>query len=126
MNKRNILQNPNTNTIYDKNINSFLIRFQIIKGLQGKDLREVVDEAKTKNNNILIFVFAEIENKLSLAVGVSGECLKKYNASDLAKKISKLIDGNGGGGREDFAQAGGNKPEDINSVFRHIENNLLN
>ena len=89
-------------------------------------MREVVDDAKEKNNDIVIFVFGEVENKLSLAVGVSGNYLKKFDASDLAKKISKLIDGKGGGGRRDFAQAGGNVKMNIDLIFSYIENNLLN
>jgi alanyl-tRNA synthetase len=124
LNKKNILQNPKTNIIYNQNYNNFLIRFQIIKGLQGKDLREIVDEAKVENNDMLIFIFGENENKLSLAVGVSGACLNKYDASDFAKKISKLINGKGGGGRKDFAQAGGEIQTSLNSVFQFILNEI--
>ena len=88
--------------------------------MQGKDLREIVDEAKVDNNDMLIFVFGESENKLSLAVGVSGACLNNYDASVFAKKISKLINGKGGGGRKDFAQAGGEIQSNLDSIFQFI------
>ncbi len=124
LNKKNILQNPKTNIIYNQNYDNFLIRFQIIKGLQGKDLREIVDEAKVENNDMLIFIFGENENKLSLAVGVSGACLNKYDASEFAKKISKFINSKGGGGRKDFAQAGGEIQTNLDNVFQFILNEI--
>ncbi len=118
--KKNILTNPKNNIVRDINYKNFIVRFQSIKGLQGKDLREIVDTAKKENNNILIFVFSEYEEKLSLAVGASGSCLEKYDSSVFAKKISILINGSGGGGRKDFAQAGGNVQENLDGIFNFI------
>jgi alanyl-tRNA synthetase len=45
---------------------------------------------------------------------------KKYNAVELIKLGSKVIGGTGGGGRNDFAQAGGNLPEKIEKSFQTI------
>ena len=43
---------------------------------------------------------------------------KKYNAVELVKLGSKVIGGTGGGGRDDFAQAGGNLPNNIEKSFQ--------
>ena len=41
----------------------------------------------------------------------------KYNAVEFVKKGSEIIGGKGGGGRADFAQAGGIEEEKINEAF---------
>ena len=45
---------------------------------------------------------------------------EKHNAVELVKIGSKVIGGTGGGGRNDFAQAGGNLPEKIEKSFQNI------
>ena len=67
----------------------------------------IVDSAKKEIKEVLVFVFSETDKKLSLAVGVSDTLVDKFDASFFAKQISSLINGKGGGGRKDFAQAGG-------------------
>ncbi len=118
--KNAILKDPKKNIIYDHNFDNFLVRFQSIHGLPAKDLREIVDNAKKEQKNLLIFVFSNSNDKLSLAVGVSGYCLEKYDASALAKRISVMLNGKGGGGRKDFAQAGGEVQSDLQDIFKNI------
>ena len=43
--------------------------------------------------------------------------LPKYNAVDLVKIASEVLDGKGGGGRKDFAQAGGSDKKKIQEAF---------
>jgi alanyl-tRNA synthetase len=126
LNKQNILKSPNKNIIEDHKINNLVIRFQYIYGLSSKDLRSIVDDAKKDFSNIVIIVFSEIEGKLSLAVGVSNNLLEKFDASSLIKKISLLVNGKGGGGRKDFAQAGGEIQPDIRSIYKLILNEINN
>jgi len=126
LNKVKILKDPKKNIINDKNLKNFLVRFQYIKGLPGKDLREIIDNTKKEKNNLLIFIFSEFENKLSIAVGVSGVCLDRYDASFFAKKISTFIKGKGGGGRKDFAQAGGEIQKDINLIYNYLDMEIDN
>ena len=57
-------------------------------------------------------------------MGVTSELTKKYNAVELVKLGSKVIGGTGGGGRNDFAQAGGNLPEKIEESFQNIIKNI--
>ena len=37
----------------------------------------------------------------------------------------ELLHGNGGGGRKDLAQAGGNKPTNVKKIFNEIKNEIL-
>ena len=61
-----------------------------------------------------------MDNKVGIAVGITNDLIKKYNAVELVKLGSKVIGGTGGGGRNDFAQAGGNLPDKIEKSYEHI------
>ena len=53
-------------------------------------------------------------------MGVTSSLTKKYNAVELVKLGSSVIGGVGGGGRNDFAQAGGKEPTKIIESFNNI------
>ena len=61
-----------------------------------------------------------MDSKVGIAVGITNDLTKKYNAVELVKLGSKVIGGTGGGGRNDFAQAGGNDPSNIEKSYQNI------
>ena len=80
----------------------------IIKAFEGKEadsLREIVDKAKAKLKSCVV-VLGTNNDKAIFAVGVTGDLTSKVKAGDLVKELAKITGGNGGG-RPDFAQAGG-------------------
>ena len=93
-------------------INKTKVRFQKIEGLPTKELRKLVDKGKKDLGEGIVIIFTTKDDKIGLAVGVTDGLTKKYNAVDFAKKGSEIIGGKGGG-RPDFAQAGG---VDINKI----------
>ena len=58
------------------------------------------------------------EGKVGVAVGLTKELTKKYDAVQLVKLASEILGGKGGGGRKDFAQAGGSNKEKIEKAFK--------
>ena len=64
-------------------------------------------ELKIEIETGIIVLFGVYENNISIVVGVTEDLLLKINAIDIAKKISEILGGKGGGGRPDFARAGG-------------------
>ena len=123
--KKNILKDNSKNIVEDHKISNFIVRFQYVHGLTGKDLRSIVDDAKKEVKDIIIFIFSEIDHKLSMAIGVSNSLINIFDASFLIKKISLLVNGKGGGGRKDFAQAGGEIQPDMKDVYNKILNKIL-
>ena len=109
------------NIISDQNINNIKVRFQKISDLPPKDLRKIVDVGKKELGEGIIFVFANKEGKIGLAVGVTNELVKKYDAVKFAKIASEIIGGKGGGGRPDFAQAGGVDVSKIEEAFEKLK-----
>ena len=67
-----------------------------------------------------MIIFAIKEDKVGLAVGVT-EKIKKYDAVKFAKIGSEIVGGKGGGGRSDFAQAGGNDKSKIDEAFEKLK-----
>ena len=112
-----ILQDKTKNIISDETIKGTKIRLQKIEGLPTKELRKLVDKGKKDLGEGIVIIFTTKDNKIGLAVGVTDNLTKKYNAVDFAKKGSEIIGGKGGGGRPDFAQAGGVDINKIDEVF---------
>ena len=96
------------------------IRFQIIQDLPTKELRSVIDQGKKELKEGIIIAYAIHLNKLGLAIGVTEKLTEKYSAVDLIKAGSSVLGGKGGGGRKDFAQAGGEKQEKIDESYKEI------
>ncbi len=74
-----------------------------------KELRDLLDQLKSKLESAVILLAAVNADKVSLIAGVTKELTKQVRAGDLIKMVAPLVDGKGGG-RPDMAQAGGNNP----------------
>ena len=116
-----ILDDKTKNIIKDENINGTRVRLQKIKDLPTKELRKLVDKGKKELGEGIVIIFASKDDKIGLAVGVTGSLTKKYNAVDFAKKGSEIIGGKGGGGRPDFAQAGGVDSSKIDEALDNLK-----
>ena len=116
-----ILKDNSKNKIHDDKINNVNVRFQKVEDLPPKELRKLVDVGKKDIQSGIIIVFASFEDKVGLAVGVTEELIDKYDAVVFAKSGSEIIGGKGGGGRNDFAQAGGQFKDKIDEAFEKIK-----
>ena len=116
-----ILENNSKNIIQDLKINNTSVRFQKVDDLPPKELRKLVDAGKKELKNGIVIVFASLDEKVGLAVGITDELIDKYDAVTFAKTGSEIIGGKGGGGRKDFAQAGGQFKDKIDEAFEKIK-----
>ena len=80
---------------------------RVVEGVGGKDLRGLVDEAKAQMGSGIAAFISNNEGKAALAVGVTGDLTERFSAVDLVRAGAGPVGGKGGGGRADFAQAGG-------------------
>jgi len=116
-----ILKNKNKNIIKDEIINGIKVRYQKILDLPFKDLRKLIDNGKKDIGEGIIVIYAINENKVGLGVGVTKNLENKFDAVKLVRAGSEIIGGKGGGGRNDFAQAGGTLPDKIEDSFESIK-----
>ena len=118
---RIIIKDKNKNIIKDKKVGNFLYRQQVLKDFPPKELRSVIDQGKKDIKNGIIISISIFEEKVGVAIGVTNDLVSKYDAVNLVKIASEILDGKGGGGRKDFAQAGGQNKSKIDEAFEKIK-----
>ena len=116
-----ILEDKSKNKITDEEVNGVKLRLQNVDGLPPKELRKLVDSGKKELGEGIIIVFACKDNKVGIAVGVTDKLTDKFDAVQFVKVGSEIIGGQGGGGRKDFAQAGGQDQTKIEVAFKKLK-----
>ena len=99
-------------------INGAKVLIATFKDKTADDLRTMIDTIKD-NNEKAIVVLASTQDKLSFAVGVTKTLTDKVKAGDLVKQLAEMTGGKGGG-RPDFAQAGGKDESKLLDAFKEI------
>jgi alanyl-tRNA synthetase len=87
---------------------------KVADGLDPKDLRGLVDEAKARLGEGVACVISVNDGRASVAVGVTPGLVARFNAVDLVRAAVGALGGQGGGGRPDMAQGGG--PDGANAA----------
>ncbi len=77
-----------------------------IEGLDGKALRDAVDQLKSRLGDAVIVLASATDGKAALVAGVQGSALGRVKAGELLAHVAAQIGGKGGG-RPDMAQGGG-------------------
>jgi alanyl-tRNA synthetase len=100
---------------------------QKVEGISRAELRNLADKIKEKIKPGVVILGTKQDNKAFLVVSISRDLTDRLNANNLVKQISAIIKG-GGGGRADFAEAGGSKPEllekALSQSFEIVKNSL--
>ncbi len=84
----------------------------VVEAITGGDIKERIDELKNAHERIAVMLFQVKGSKVLMAAGVKNAPLK---AGAWIKKVAPIL-GGGGGGRDDFAQAGGKETAKINEA----------
>jgi alanyl-tRNA synthetase len=91
-----------------------------VDGKDVKRMREFVDQLKGKIGSGIILLGGQNQDKVSLIMGVTSDLTHRFNANELIKKVALHIGGTGGG-RPDFAQAGGTDSKKLDEALKAIE-----
>jgi alanyl-tRNA synthetase len=91
-----------------------------IDGADARALRDAVDQLKSKLGSSVIVLASVQEGKVVLVAGVSDDLLAKMKAGEIAGLVAAKVGGRGGG-RADFAQAGGTQPENLGVALAGVE-----
>ncbi len=91
-----------------------------VDGADAGALRNAVDQLKDRLKSAVV-VLASVENaaKVVLVVGVTADQTSRIKAGELAGAVAAQVGGRGGG-RADFAQAGGSKPEALDAALESV------
>ena len=119
---KNIIQNKNK--IIDDKFGKYIFRQQVLTDLPPKELRSIVDQGKKEIKSGIVMACCTYEGKIGVAIGVTDELVDKFDAVKLVKEAAEILGGKGGGGRKDFAQAGGVNIEKIKEAFINLSNKI--
>tara|TARA_B100000700_G_scaffold322926_1_gene425531 strand:+ start:491 stop:3166 length:2676 start_codon:yes stop_codon:yes gene_type:complete len=121
---QNIIKDKNKNKFSDKKFGNFIIRQQVLNDFPPKELRAVIDQGKKDIKSGIIISISTFDEKVGVAVGITSDLVSKYDAVKFVKIASETLGGKGGGGRKDFAQAGGNDKNKIDDAFKAISEKI--
>jgi alanyl-tRNA synthetase len=101
-------------------VNGTKILISQVDHVDAKQLREIADHLKEKLGTAVIVLASAGEANVNLVASVSKDLTKQYHAGNIIKELAAML-GGGGGGRPDFAQAGGKEPAKINAALKRAE-----
>ena len=92
-----------------------------VDGADAGALRNAVDQLKQRLKSAVV-VLATVQDaaKVLLVAGVTPDQTSRIQAGELAGAVAALVGGRGGG-RADFAQAGGSKPEALDAALESVQ-----
>ncbi len=103
-----------------KDVDGIKVLAAQIDGADSKSLRDAVDQLKSKLGSSVVVLATVQEGKVVLVAGVSADLLTRLRAGDIAGAVAAHVGGRGGG-RADFAQAGGTQPENLGKALAAVE-----
>ena len=83
-------------------------------------MRDLVDQVKTRLGSGVVVLASAGDSNVNLVASVSQDLTRRYHAGNIIKELARLV-GGGGGGRPDFAQAGGKEPAKIDAALKRAE-----
>jgi alanyl-tRNA synthetase len=87
-----------------------------VEGLDDKGLRDMVDRVRDRMKTGVVVLGTAQGERAVLVAGVTKDLVGKYHAGNIIKQLAPLV-GGGGGGRPDFAQAGGKDPTRLDEAL---------
>lgn len=84
----------------------------IVEDADAKAMRTMVDDFRNRMGSGVVCLAAANGDKALLAIGVTKDLTDRLKAGDLIREVAGVV-GGGGGGRPDFAQAGGKDPSKL-------------
>ncbi|MGH8541247.1 MAG: alanine--tRNA ligase, partial [Stenotrophobium sp.] len=90
-----------------------------VDGVDGNDLRTLMDQLKSKLGSGVVLLGAANGEKVSLIAGVTADLTSKVKAGELVSFVAGQVGGKGGG-RPDMAQAGGTQPANLPAAIASV------
>jgi alanyl-tRNA synthetase len=103
-----------------KDIGGIKVLAAQIEGADVRSLRDAMDGLKSKLGSSVIVLGSTQDGKVVLVAGVSEDLVTRIKAGEIAGLVAAKVGGRGGG-RADFAQAGGTQPENLGAALASVE-----
>ncbi len=90
-----------------------------IDGADAKTLRDAVDRYRDKLQTAIVVLGSVDDGKVRLAAGVTKNAVSRIRAGDIIQPVAEMVGGRGGG-RPDFAQAGGSDANSLDAALESV------
>jgi alanyl-tRNA synthetase len=101
-------------------VNGIKVLAARLDDVDPKALRDTVDRLKSKLGSAVVVIGSAGDGKVRLAAGISEDLLTRIQAGNLVNFVAQQVGGKGGG-RPDFAQAGGSQPEKLDGALTSVQ-----
>jgi alanyl-tRNA synthetase len=91
----------------------------MVEGADPQALRAMVDDLRNRLKSGVVALGSKSDNAILMVAGVTSDLTSKINAGNLIKEASKIT-GARGGGKADFAQAGGGDPSKLSDALERL------
>ena len=123
--KRKLASSAGSNLVNSaQSISGINVIAALLEGVDGKSLRDTVDELKNKLAPAAIILSTIEGNKITLIAGVTKDITDKIRAGDLVSHVALQVGGKGGG-RPDMAQGGGTQPDKLGGALDSVTGWIL-
>ena len=102
-----------------KEINGIKVLSARMDDIDAGGLRDSVDHLKDRLGSAVVVLSSVDGDKVRIAVGVSKDLTTRIKAGNLVNFVAGQVGGKGGG-RPDFAQAGGNRPDLVDDALDSV------
>jgi alanyl-tRNA synthetase len=103
-----------------ESVNGTNVLVSQVDGVDAKQLRDIADHLTEKLGSGVVVLASAGEGNVNLVASVSPDLTRRYHAGNIIKELARMV-GGGGGGRPDFAQAGGKEPAKIDAALKRAE-----
>jgi alanyl-tRNA synthetase len=104
-----------------REVNGVKVLARRVSGLEKGALRGLSDTLRDRLGTGVVVIASENDGKVALVVSVTKDLTSRIQAGRIVKEIAPIV-GGGGGGRPDFAEAGGKDPSKIDELIAKAPN----
>jgi alanyl-tRNA synthetase len=101
-------------------INGVTLARRKVSGLDKDALRGLSDSLKAKIKSGVVVLASEGDGRVQIVVSVTADLTSRLKAGQVVKELAPMV-GGAGGGRPDFAEAGGKQPEKVDDMLKAAE-----
>ena len=89
---------------------------QTLPGIDKDGLRAVADQIRAQIKSGIVVLASPADGKVQIVVAVTPDLTSRIKAGQIVKELAPMV-GGAGGGRPDFAEAGGKQPEKVDEML---------
>lgn len=102
-------------------INGTKVLISLLSGIDGKSIRPLMDDVKSKLSDSVIVLVGDKDGQLAMAASVAKSLTGKVKAGDIIRHLAGELGGKGGG-KPDYAQGGAPKADNTEAAINNLSN----